>query len=78
MGSFTGRTAIVTGAAQGIGAGIARLLAARGARVVVADINAHGAAQVADELGEPSFATGTTSASRSGAGSCGSTWTGCS
>jgi len=58
MGSFTGRTAIVTGAAQGIGAGIARLLAARGARVVIADINEKSAAQVADGLGDPSFAVG--------------------
>jgi NAD(P)-dependent dehydrogenase (short-subunit alcohol dehydrogenase family) len=47
MGSFTGRTAIVTGAAQGIGAAVARLLAARGAQVVVADINEKGAAEAA-------------------------------
>ncbi len=51
--AFDGRTAIVTGAAQGIGAGVPELLAARGARVVVADINEKGAAAVAAELGEP-------------------------
>ena len=56
MGSFSGQTAIVTGAAQGIGAAVARLLAARGARVVVADINEKGAAELAAELGEPSYA----------------------
>ena len=56
MGSFEGRTAIVTGAAQGIGAAVATLLAARGARVVVADINEKGGAAVAASLGEPSFA----------------------
>ncbi len=44
---LTGRTAIVTGAATGIGEGIARTLAAAGARVVVADIDADGAARVA-------------------------------
>jgi pyridoxal 4-dehydrogenase len=56
MGSFDGRTAIVTGAAQGLGAGVARLLAAQGARVVIADINEKGAAEVAAELGGPCFA----------------------
>lgn len=56
MSSFSGRTAIVTGAAQGIGAAIAANLADAGATVVVADINAEGAAAVAKKLGDPSFA----------------------
>jgi 3-hydroxybutyrate dehydrogenase len=47
---LTGRTALVTGAASGIGRAIAVRLAAAGARVVVADVNAEGAHQVADEI----------------------------
>ena len=56
MSSLAGRTAIVTGAAQGIGAAIAAQLAAAGATVAVADLNAEGAATVAGKLGGPSFA----------------------
>ena len=40
---LTGQTALVTGAAQGIGAGIALRLARAGATVAVADLNAAGA-----------------------------------
>ena len=44
------KTAIVTGAASGFGAGIARKFAAEGARVMIADLNGDGAALLATEL----------------------------
>jgi 3-oxoacyl-[acyl-carrier protein] reductase len=47
-----GKIAIVTGAASGFGAEIARRFAAEGAKVLVADIDADGAALVAKEIGE--------------------------
>jgi pyridoxal 4-dehydrogenase len=56
VGDFDGQTAIVTGAAQGIGAAIATLLAERGASVAVADLNGPGAEALADKLGPASFA----------------------
>ena len=46
-----GKTAIVTGAGSGFGAGIARKFATEGARVMVADINMEGAEAVAAEVG---------------------------
>lgn len=48
--SFAGKLAVVTGGAQGFGAEIARMLCAVGATVVVADLNADGAAAAAQEL----------------------------
>lgn len=51
------KTAIVTGAGSGFGAGIARRFAAEGARVMVVDINAAAAAAVADEIGGIAQAT---------------------
>lgn len=46
-----GKTAIVTGAGSGFGAGIARRFAAEGARVMLADINEAAAQAVAAEIG---------------------------
>lgn len=45
------KTAIVTGAGSGFGAGIARRFAEEGARVIVNDINAQAGARVAREVG---------------------------
>ena len=50
---FTDKTALVTGAASGIGAATARLLHERGARVVLADIDRAGGTRLCAELGAP-------------------------
>jgi NAD(P)-dependent dehydrogenase (short-subunit alcohol dehydrogenase family) len=47
---FDGRVAIVTGGATGLGAGHVRLLAGRGAAVVVNDLDGAAAAALVDEL----------------------------
>ncbi len=50
MGRLEGKSAIVTGAGQGIGRGIALVLAREGARVAVVDINPDTAASTAKEI----------------------------
>ena len=45
------KVCVVTGGASGIGAATCRAFAAKGARVVVTDINMEGARQVAEEIG---------------------------
>ncbi len=47
---FENKVAVVTGAAQGIGAAYARGLAAEGAAVVVADVNEESGANVVEEI----------------------------
>jgi 3-oxoacyl-[acyl-carrier protein] reductase len=52
------RTALVTGAAQGFGRGIAETFIREGALVAVLDLNAEAAARAAAELGPAAFAIG--------------------
>jgi len=52
VGRLAGKICIVTGAAQGFGKGIAEELHKEGATIVIADMNAPLAEQVAAELGE--------------------------
>jgi NAD(P)-dependent dehydrogenase (short-subunit alcohol dehydrogenase family) len=51
--NLAGRLAVVTGGASGIGEACATRLAADGATVVVADINASATAAVAGRIGGP-------------------------
>ena len=52
QGRLAGKIAIVTGAAQGFGKGIAEEMHREGATVVIADMNLPGAQAVAEALGE--------------------------
>jgi len=53
---LSGQTAIVTGAATGIGEAIASRLAASGATLAIIDLDLDGAQKVADDLGGGAFA----------------------
>lgn len=50
MARLVGRTAFITGAGSGFGAGIAKAFSREGASVIVADLDAASALQMADEL----------------------------
>jgi len=56
QGRLAGKLAIVTGAAQGFGLGIAQEMIAQGATVVIADMNLPLAEKTAQELGERAIA----------------------
>ncbi len=58
MGTFEGRTALVTGGSRGIGLAIARSLVARGARVVVTGRKPDALAEAVSALGGPEVAVG--------------------
>jgi 3-oxoacyl-[acyl-carrier protein] reductase len=53
---LSGKTALVTGAASGFGAEIARVFAREGAKVVILDLNGTGAQSVAEEIGPAAIA----------------------
>ena len=61
MTRFDGKTALVTGAAGGIGSAIVRMLRAEGARVAVADRDVSGVAaevHLAGDLTDPAYVEG--------------------
>jgi len=60
MQALTDQVAVVTGAARGIGRGIASVLSAEGARVVVVDLDGDLAARTATELGGMAIAADVT------------------
>lgn len=52
MGRLTGKYALVTGAAKGLGAEIARVFVSEGCRVILTDVDAAGGQKKAETLGE--------------------------
>ncbi len=58
MGLLEGRTAVITGAAQGLGYAIAETFVAEGANVVLGDLNAEAVTAAAEKLGVGDRAVG--------------------
>jgi NAD(P)-dependent dehydrogenase (short-subunit alcohol dehydrogenase family) len=56
MGELSGKVAAITGAAEGNGRGMALEFAARGARVVLADVNEERLAETASRIGDAALA----------------------
>lgn len=61
---FTGKTALITGAASGMGAATAREFSAAGGQVMIVDRNRQLAEEVASEIGADAFMIGDVSDSR--------------